>query len=111
MLDQWAFGIYGAHLWCKWWLEEVISWWRWWMWMVGDLIVWWRRLLIRDLVVQWSFTPLLAEDLQVVMHLCEPRPLSVDVLSTSLGTPHRGLPSQNGFLFLLEPLDLLLVSG
>jgi hypothetical protein len=63
--------------------------------------------LVRDLVLQWTFTPLLAEVIQVVLHLCEPRSLSVDVLSTSFGTLNRGLPSQNGFLFLPEPLDFL----
>jgi hypothetical protein len=45
------------------------------------------------------------------IHLCEPRSLSVDVLSMSSSALHRGLPSQNGFLFLLEPLNLLLDSG
>jgi hypothetical protein len=54
---------------------------------------------------------LAAEDVEVVLHLCEPRSLSVDVLSKSFSVLHRGLPSQNGFLFLLEPLDFLLDSG
>jgi hypothetical protein len=61
--------------------------------------------------VQWSFAPLLVEDVQVVLHLCESRSLSVDVLSTSFSVLHYSLPSQNGFLFLLEHLDLLLDSG
>jgi hypothetical protein len=115
MLDQWAFGVYGTHLWWEWWLEEEIFRWRWLMPVVGDVIVRWRwcwwRWLNRDLVVQWSFMPLLAEDFEVVLHLCEPRLLSVDVLSTSFGTLHCGLPSQYGFLFLPEPLDLLLDFG
>jgi hypothetical protein len=61
----------------------------------------WRRWLVSDLVLQWSFAPLLAEDVQVVLHLCEPRSLSVDVLSTSFDALHYSMPSQNGFLFLL----------
>jgi hypothetical protein len=81
MLSQWAFGIYGADLRRKWWLEEVILWWMWFMRVVGDL------------VVQSSFTPFLAEDVQAVLHLCEPCSLSVDVLSLSFGALHHGLPS------------------
>jgi hypothetical protein len=83
--------------------------------VVGDVIVRWRwrwwRWLIRDLVVQLSFTPLLADDFEVVLHLCEPRSLSIDVLSMSFDTLHCRLPSQHGFMFLPEPLDLLLDSG
>jgi hypothetical protein len=60
--------------------------------------------------MQWSFAALLAENFKVVLHLSEPRSLSVDVLSTSFDALHYGLPSQNGFLFLSEPLDLLLDS-
>jgi hypothetical protein len=65
--------------------------------VVGDVIVWWRwrwrRWLIRDLDMQWSFAPLLVEDFEVVLHLCEPRSLSVDVFSMSFGALHCGLPS------------------
>jgi hypothetical protein len=96
MLDQWAFRIYGAHLWWKQWLEKVILRWRW---------------LVRDLVVQWSFAPLLAEGVQVVLHLLEPRSLSVNIFPTSFSTLHRGLPSQNGFLFLSESFNFLLDTG
>jgi hypothetical protein len=78
---------------------NVIVRWRWW---------WWRR-LIEDLVVQWSFAPLLAEDFEVVLHLCEHRSLFVDVLSMSFNTLNCNLPSQNGFMFLPEPLYLLLL--
>jgi hypothetical protein len=60
--------------------------------------------------MQWSFAPLLAENFKVVLHHSEPRSLSVDVLSTSFGALHCGLVSHNGFLFLSEPLDLLLDS-
>jgi hypothetical protein len=97
MLDQWAFEVYGDHMRRKWWLEEVILWWRWLIWVVGDLILrlrWrWGRWLIRNLVVQWSFTPLLMEDVQAILHHCESRSLSVDVLTMSFGVLHRGLPS------------------
>jgi hypothetical protein len=61
--------------------------------------------------VQWSFAPLLADDFEVVLHLCEPHSFSVDVLSMSFGSLYCGLPSQNGFLFLPEPPDLLLDSS
>jgi hypothetical protein len=61
--------------------------------------------------VHWSFAPLLVEDAHVVLHLCEPRSLFVDVLSMSFDALHHGLPSQNGFLFLPKPLDLLLDSS
>jgi hypothetical protein len=61
--------------------------------------------------VQWSFAPLLAEDFEVVLHLYESRSLSIDILSMSFGMLHCGLPSQHGFMFLSEPLDLLLDSG
>jgi hypothetical protein len=50
--------------------------------------------------------PLLVEDVQVVLHLCKPCSLSVDVLPTSFGALHGGLPSQDGFLFLPKPLNL-----
>jgi hypothetical protein len=53
---------------------------------------------------------LLAENIQVVLHLCEPHSLSVDILPMSFSALHRGLPSQNGFLFLSEPLNRLLDS-
>jgi hypothetical protein len=76
--------------------------------VMGDVIMQWRwqRWLNRDLVV--SFASLLAEDFEVVLHICEPYSLSVDALSTSFDALHCGLPSQNGFLFLSKPLDLLL---
>jgi hypothetical protein len=70
-----------------WVVEDVIMWWRW----------RWRRWLIRNLVVQWSFVSLLAEDFEVVLHLCDPRSLSTDVLSVSFGALHCGLPSSDGF--------------
>jgi hypothetical protein len=62
-------------------MEDVIVGWQ------------WRRWLIRNLVVQWSCTSLLAEDFKVVLHLCEPRSLSTDVSSVIFGTLHCGLPS------------------
>jgi hypothetical protein len=65
------------------------------MWVVEDVIVgWqWRRWLIRNLVVQWSFAPLLAEDFKVVLHLCEPYSLSTDALFAGFSTLHCGPPS------------------
>jgi hypothetical protein len=67
---------------------------------------------MRDLVMQWSFVPLLSlmEDIEGVLHLCEPRPLPVDVLPMRFGTVYCSLPSQYGLLFLLEPSNFLLDS-
>jgi hypothetical protein len=64
-------------------------------------------------LVEWSFLPLLllVKNVKGILHFCESRSLSVEVLSTSFGTLDYGLPSQNGFLFLPEPLNLLLDSG
>jgi hypothetical protein len=114
MLGQWAFVIYGAYLWWKRLLEKMVLRWGWWMQMMGDLIVvaivvggW----LVSYLVVQWSFASLLTENLQVVLHLCEPRLHSVDAFPMSFGALQRGLPSQNRLLFVPKPLDLLLDSG
>jgi hypothetical protein len=67
--------------------------------------------LVSYLVVQWSFASLLTENLQVVLHLCEPRLHSVDAFPMSFGALQRGLPSQNRLLFVPKPLDLLLDSG
>jgi hypothetical protein len=67
------------------------------VWVVEDVIVGWRwrwqRWLIRNLVVQWSFASLLAEDFEVVLHLCKPHSLSTNVLSTSFDALHYNLPS------------------
>jgi hypothetical protein len=81
-------------------------------WLVVDLVMrWgWSRGLWRQLVVD-LVVPLLVEDIQVVLHLCEPRLLPVDVLLASFGALHYSLPSQDGFLFLSEPPNLLLDSG
>jgi hypothetical protein len=55
--------------------------------------------------------PLLVKDVQVVLHLCEPRSCPGDVLPISFSVLRCSLPSQDGFLFLPKPLDLLLDSG
>jgi hypothetical protein len=101
MFDQRAFGIYDFNLRWRWWLEEMVMRWRW----------WWGWWLVRDLIIRWSFLPLLTEDVQVVLHLCEPRSLPIDVLPASFDVLNCSMPSQNGFLFLSEPLNLLLDSG
>jgi hypothetical protein len=59
----------------------------------------------------WGFVPLLADNVPVVLHFCEPRQLPVDVLPASFSVLHCSLPSQNGFLLLPKPLNLLLDSG
>jgi hypothetical protein len=61
--------------------------------------------------MRWSFVPLLMEDVHVVLHLCEPHLLHVDGFPASFDVLNCSLPSQNGFLFLLDPLNLLLDSG
>jgi hypothetical protein len=67
--------------------------------------------LLGSMVMRWSFVPLLEENVQVVLHLCEPRSLPVDGLPVSFDALNYNLSSQNGFLFLSEPLNLLLDSG
>jgi hypothetical protein len=59
----------------------------------------------------WSLETLLAENVHIVLHFCEPRSLPVDVLLESVGMLHCSLPSENGFLLLSEPFNLLLDSG
>jgi hypothetical protein len=61
--------------------------------------------------MRWSFLPLLTEDVQVVLHLYEPCSLPVDILHVSFNALNCNMPSQNGFLFLSEPLNLLLDSS
>jgi hypothetical protein len=55
--------------------------WRWWSW------------LVRDLIMRLGLAPLLAEDVPVVLHLCEPCLLLVDVLPVSFSALHCSLPS------------------
>jgi hypothetical protein len=64
-------------------------------------------------VIEGSFLSLLllAKDIDSVLQLREPRPLSVNVLLASLGALNCSLPSHDGFLFLSEPVDFLLDSG
>jgi hypothetical protein len=66
----------------------------------------------RDLIEQ-SFAPLLLlmENVESVLHLCEPRSASIDVLPMSYDTLDCGLSSQDGLLFLPEPLNFLLNSS
>jgi hypothetical protein len=54
---------------------------------------------------------LLAKDFNVVLELCKSCSLSVNVLPSGLGTLSCCLPPCEGFLFLAEPLDLLLDPG
>jgi hypothetical protein len=51
---------------------------------------------------------LLAEDLDIVLELCKSCRLPVNVLPSGFGTLGRCLPPYDDFLFLVEPLDLLL---
>jgi hypothetical protein len=54
---------------------------------------------------------LLVKDIDSILQLHKPRPLSVDMLPMSLGALDYGLPSPDGLLFLLEPLNFLLDFG
>jgi hypothetical protein len=79
-------------------LEEMIMRWRWWgWWLMRDLVArwWWGWWLMMDLVMQWSFMPLLsmAEYIEGVLHLYEPRSLPVDVLPASFNALVCSLPS------------------
>jgi hypothetical protein len=51
------------------------------------------------------------EDVQVVLHLCKPGSFSINILPMRFIALHGSLPSQDGFLFLSEPLNLLLDYG
>jgi hypothetical protein len=63
-------------------------------------------------LVEWRFLPLLllVSDFDGVLYLCEPCSLSVDVLPLGFGVLGCHLPTHDGFLFLVEPLNLLLDS-
>jgi hypothetical protein len=54
---------------------------------------------------------LLAKDLDVVLELHESCPFSIDALPSGFGMLSRYLLPCDGFLFLTEPLDLLLDPG
>jgi hypothetical protein len=54
---------------------------------------------------------LLAKDLDVVLQLCKPSSLYVYVLPSGLGVLSYGLSTDDGFLFLVEVLDLVLNPG
>jgi hypothetical protein len=56
----------------------------------------------RDLVMRWSFMPLLLleKGIEGVLHPYEPRSLPIDVLPASFGALDCSLPSQDELLFL-----------
>jgi hypothetical protein len=93
-------------------VEEMVVWWGWW---VGDLIMRWRwgdGVGLKMDMVESGFVSLLLlmKDIDSILQLCEPHPLSVDMLSASLG-PLVCLPSHDGLLFLPKHLHLLLDSS
>jgi hypothetical protein len=53
---------------------------------------------------------LLMKDLNSVLELCKPCSLSFCMLPSGFGTLNCCLPRHDGFLFLMEPLNLLLDS-
>jgi hypothetical protein len=79
--------------------------WQMWRWLVGVVLVM-QRLKQRLLPLF-----LLAMDLDGILELCESCSFSIDMLPSTLGTLCCCLPPCDGFLFLTEPLDLLLDSG
>jgi hypothetical protein len=79
-------------------------WQRWGLWVGVVLVV---RLLERRLLPLF----MLAKDLDGVLELHECCSFSIDVLSSGFGTLSCDLPSCDSFLFLTEPLDLLLNPG
>jgi hypothetical protein len=113
---EWAFGVCSGVV--RWrWLVGFVSWW-WRVLRVWNLVVWWRwwRSIAIELIVQlfkWRLLLLLllANDLDGVLELCEPRSLSVYMLPFSFDTLSCGLPANDGFLFSLKALNLLLHLG
>jgi hypothetical protein len=79
--------------------DMVLRRWCWW-WVMMDL-------------VKRSFVPLLllSKNIESVLHLCDPRSLPIDILHVSFGVFDYSLSSQDGFLFLPDPLNFLLDSG
>jgi hypothetical protein len=111
-----GFWVYGDILW-RGWLVDFIGWWRgvlrmwdldmwqmWWRWIGVVFVVW---------LFEWRLLPmlLLAKDLDIVLELCEPCPLSVYMLPSGFVTLSCGLPMSDGFLFLTEPCNILLNPG
>jgi hypothetical protein len=77
-----------------------------------DLVM--RRcwLWVKDLVDRSFLTLLLRmENIESVLHLCELRSLSVNILPVSFDAMDCNLSCQDGLLFLPEPLNFLLDSG
>jgi hypothetical protein len=76
---------------------------------------WWRVLRIWHLSMERRWIEvvlvLLEKDLNSVLELCKSCSLCVDVLFASFGVLSYCLPPHDGFLFLSEPLDLLLDSN
>jgi hypothetical protein len=88
-------------------MEEMVVWWGWLggIWLCGGGC---GIGLMMD-VVEWCFLYLLlfVKDIDSVLQLCEPHPLSIDMLSVSIGALGDGLPPHDGFMLLLEPLYFL----
>jgi hypothetical protein len=76
---------------------------------VVEVVGWVGIGLMPPLAQRWLLPLLLlVKDVDGILQLCEPRPLSVDLLSISFDALSNYLPSHDGFLFLLEPLYFLL---
>jgi hypothetical protein len=68
--------------------------------------------LMMDMVMQGFLSLLLlVKDIDSILQLHEHRPLSIDMLPMRLSAMDYNLPSHDGLLFLLEPLNFLLDSG
>jgi hypothetical protein len=108
-----GFGVVFIHLW---WWEMGVAFICWWWWVLG---VWyldaWRRWRwwVEVVLVKWLLERrlLLTKDLNSVLELREPCPFSINVLPSGLGRLCCCLSPCDGFMFLLEPLNLLPNSG
>jgi hypothetical protein len=60
--------------------------------------------------IRQRFLPLLllVEDVNILLHLCQPHALPIDLLSLSFGSLSDVLSSHDGFLLLSKPLHILL---
>jgi hypothetical protein len=70
---------------------------------VGD---WWVELSVCLLKRRLLPLLLLAKDVSCLQKLCEPSPLSINILPPCFSLLGRCLPSSDGLLLLLKPLDL-----
>jgi hypothetical protein len=93
-------------------VEEIVVRWGW---LVGDLIMrWWWGVgigLMMDMVEQGFISVhLLVKNIDSILQLYKPRSLPTDMLSVRFDVLGYNLPSHDGLLLLLVPLNFLLDS-